>query len=115
MGDKDEEFGHETEPFRFGPAGINNRARDTSEIEPTPPAAGCVGGPEAGGVDQECDVDGAGGVLESPDRPERFAAPWPAKRTAKMLRDQHEYEELKAFNLWPYGDLGTEKDDAPQN
>jgi carboxypeptidase Q len=49
------------------------------------------------------------------DRPERFASPWPAKRTAKMLRDQHEYEELKAFNLWPYGDLGTEKDDAPQN
>ncbi len=49
------------------------------------------------------------------DRPERFAAPWPAKRTAKMLRDQHEYEELKAFNLWPYGDLGTEKDDTPQN
>ena len=49
------------------------------------------------------------------DRPERFAAPWPAKRTAKMLRDQHEYEELKAFNLWPYGDLGTDKDDPPQN
>ena len=49
------------------------------------------------------------------DRPERFAVPWPAKRTAKMLRDQHEYEELKAFNLWPYGDLGSDKDDAPQN
>jgi len=26
-----------------------------------------------------------------------------------MLRDQHEYEELKAFNLWPYGDKGLEK------
>src|SRR5277367_5112787 len=49
------------------------------------------------------------------DRPDRFAAPWPAKRTAKMLREQHEYEELKAFNLWPYGDLGTENDDTPQN
>jgi Zn-dependent M28 family amino/carboxypeptidase len=50
------------------------------------------------------------------DRPERFAAPWPAKRTARMLRDQHEYEELKAFNLWPYGNLGTDdKDDAPPN
>jgi hypothetical protein len=50
------------------------------------------------------------------DRPERFASPWNAKRTAKMLRDQHEYEELKAFNLWPYGNLGTDdKDDAPQN
>ncbi len=49
------------------------------------------------------------------DRPERFAAPWPAKRTAKMLRDQHTYEELKAFNLWPYGDLGTEKEDGSQD
>jgi hypothetical protein len=48
------------------------------------------------------------------DRPERFASPWPAERTAKMLRDQHEYEELKAFNLWPYGDLGAE-DKTPQN
>jgi carboxypeptidase Q len=50
------------------------------------------------------------------DRPERFASPWPARRTAKMLRDQHEYEELKAFNLWPFGDLGADnKDDTPQN
>lgn len=43
------------------------------------------------------------------DRPERFAAPWPAERTARMLRAQREYEELKAFNLWPFGDLGTEE------
>jgi carboxypeptidase Q len=42
------------------------------------------------------------------DRPERFASPWPPERTAKMLRAQHEYEELKAFNLWPFGDLGAE-------
>jgi carboxypeptidase Q len=41
------------------------------------------------------------------DRPERFASPWPAERTAKMLRSQGQYEFLKAFNLWPYGDLGT--------
>ena len=50
------------------------------------------------------------------DRPERFASPWPAERTAKMLRDQHEYEELKAFHLWPFGDLGAEdKKETPQN
>jgi len=50
------------------------------------------------------------------DRPERFASPWPAERTARMLRAQHEYEELKAFHLWPYGDLGAEeKKDNPQN
>ena len=50
------------------------------------------------------------------DRPERFAAPWPAVRTARMLREQHEYDELKAFDLWPFGDLGKDdKDGAPQN
>jgi carboxypeptidase Q len=48
------------------------------------------------------------------DRPERLATPWSAERTAKMLRAQHEYEELKAFNIWPFGDLGAEKG-APQN
>jgi carboxypeptidase Q len=41
------------------------------------------------------------------DRSERFATPWSAERTAKMLRVQGQYEFLKAFNLWPYGDLGT--------
>jgi carboxypeptidase Q len=41
------------------------------------------------------------------DRPERLAIPWSAERTAKMLRAQGQYEFLKAFNLWPYGDLGA--------
>jgi Zn-dependent M28 family amino/carboxypeptidase len=50
------------------------------------------------------------------DRPERLATPWSRERTAKMLRVQHEYEELKAFNLWPFGDLGADdKNQAPQN
>jgi carboxypeptidase Q len=40
------------------------------------------------------------------DRPERFAIPWSRERTAKMLRDQGQYGFLKAFNRWPYGDLG---------
>ena len=47
------------------------------------------------------------------DRQERFAKPWPAKRTATMLRQQHQYEFLKAFGLWPFGDLGlNDKDDT---
>ena len=41
------------------------------------------------------------------DRPDRFATPWPAERTAKMLRGQGQYDILKAFHLWPYGDLGA--------
>lgn len=44
------------------------------------------------------------------DRPERFATPWPAERTAKMLREKGEYEELKAFKIWPYGNLGEAPD-----
>ena len=42
------------------------------------------------------------------DRPDRLASPWPAERTARMLRQQGEYEELDAFHLWPFGDLGTD-------
>lgn len=50
------------------------------------------------------------------DRPERFASAWPAERTARMLRAQQKYEELKAFNIWPFGDLGAEeKKESPQN
>ena len=43
------------------------------------------------------------------DRPDRFAAPWPAERTARMLRAQGQYDELKAFHIWPFGDLGAEQ------
>ena len=43
------------------------------------------------------------------DRPERLAAPWPAERTARMLHSQGEYEELKAFHIWPFGDLGSDE------
>ena len=52
------------------------------------------------------------------DRPERFASPWPAEKTARMLRAQQQYEMLKAFGLWKFGDLGTEekgRNDPPQN
>jgi len=52
------------------------------------------------------------------DRPERFATPWTAERTAKMLRAQHQYEELKAFGLWKFGDLGAGdkgKNETPPN
>jgi len=33
---------------------------------------------------------------------------------AKMLRAQNEYEELKAFNLWPFGDLGAGEKSKPE-
>ncbi len=31
-----------------------------------------------------------------------------------MLRAQHEYEELKAFGLWKFGDLGAEDKGAKE-
>ena len=43
------------------------------------------------------------------DRPERFAKPWPANKTAAMLREQHQSEFLKASGLWPFGDQGVEE------
>jgi carboxypeptidase Q len=43
------------------------------------------------------------------DRPERFATPWPAEKTARMLREKGDYDMLKAFNLWTFGDLGIEE------
>jgi carboxypeptidase Q len=40
------------------------------------------------------------------DRPERLAAPWPAERTARMLRNNGVFEKIAAFGLWSFGDLG---------
>jgi carboxypeptidase Q len=47
------------------------------------------------------------------DRPERFATPWSAEKTVKMLVGQHEDVVLKAFNLWPKAFADIEKKDAP--
>jgi carboxypeptidase Q len=47
------------------------------------------------------------------DRPERFAIPWPAEKSAKMLREKGEYDMLRAFKLWPFGNLGA--DASPAN
>ncbi|HLW80331.1 MAG TPA: M20/M25/M40 family metallo-hydrolase [Terriglobia bacterium] len=46
------------------------------------------------------------------DRPERLASPWPAAETAKMLVEKHQDQFLKAFGLWPFGDLGTKKQET---
>lgn len=49
------------------------------------------------------------------DRPDRLASPWTPEQTAKMLRAKGEYEELKAFNLWKYGDLGLDEKSPATN
>jgi hypothetical protein len=43
------------------------------------------------------------------DRPERLASPCPPEQTAKMLVGKKQDEFLKAYGLWPFGDLGTEE------
>jgi carboxypeptidase Q len=47
------------------------------------------------------------------DRPERLASPWPAEKTAKMLVEKHSDVFLKAFGLWPFGDMGKSADEKP--
>jgi hypothetical protein len=47
------------------------------------------------------------------DRPERLASPWPAERTAKMLVEKHDDGFLKAFGLWPFGDMGKPAEEKP--
>jgi carboxypeptidase Q len=49
------------------------------------------------------------------DRPQRFATPWTAEKTVKMLVSQHEDAMLKAFGLWPKAFADIEKRDAPSN
>jgi hypothetical protein len=49
------------------------------------------------------------------DRPERFASPWPAEKTAKMLKAQHQDELLKAFGLWPKEFADAEKKEQTPN
>ncbi|MGH9701376.1 MAG: M28 family peptidase, partial [Candidatus Acidiferrales bacterium] len=40
-------------------------------------------------------------------RPDRLASPWPAEKTAQMLVDKHDDTFLKAFHIWPFGDMGV--------
>jgi hypothetical protein len=47
------------------------------------------------------------------DRPERLASPWPPEKTAKMLVEKHNDVFLKAFGLWPFGDLGKPDEKKP--
>jgi carboxypeptidase Q len=49
------------------------------------------------------------------DRPERFATPWSAEKTVKMLVGQHEDVMLKAFGMWPKAFAEIEKKEAPSN
>jgi carboxypeptidase Q len=40
------------------------------------------------------------------DRQERFATPWPADRTARVLRETGNYDMIQAIGLWTFGNAG---------
>ena len=43
------------------------------------------------------------------DRPERFATPWPADKTARMLVEKRLDCYFKTWGGWPFGNLGAEE------
>jgi len=45
--------------------------------------------------------------------PSVWHRPGPLSETAKMLREQREEETLKAFKIWPFGELGKDKSTKP--
>jgi carboxypeptidase Q len=47
------------------------------------------------------------------DRPERLASPWPPEKTARMLVEKHNDTMLKAYGIWPFGDLGKPDEKKP--
>jgi carboxypeptidase Q len=50
------------------------------------------------------------------DRPDRLAKPWPPEKTARVLREQNQYDFLKASGLWTFGDKGQHpSSDSPEN
>lgn len=102
------EFGTDTGPFSLaGLPGIN-MAQDTSDYKYTHhSAADALEAQKPDVLAQNSELMALAAYWIA-DRPERFASPWPAERTARMLRKQGQYEFLKAFGLWPFGDLGAD-------
>jgi hypothetical protein len=48
------------------------------------------------------------------DRPIRFASPWPAEKTARMLIEKRLDSYFKAWGRWPFGNVGAdEKSNSP--
>jgi carboxypeptidase Q len=105
--DDEVEFGTDTGPFILaGLPGINLN-QDTADYKYTHHSAvDTFDKVKADILDRNATVM-ALAVFWIADRPERLASPWPQEKTAQMLVDKHEDGILKAFNLWPFGNLGT--------
>ena len=105
--DDDVEFGTDTGPFTLaGLPGINLN-QDSPDYKYTHHSAvDTFDKVKADILDRDATVMALAAFWIA-DRPERLASPWPQEKTAEMLVNKHEDGILKAFNLWPFGNLGT--------
>jgi hypothetical protein len=106
--DDDVEFGTDTGPFILaGLPGIN-LDQDSPDYKYTHHSAvDTFDKVKAEVLDRNATVMALTGFWIA-DRPERLASPWPAEKSARMLVEKHEDVLLKAFGVWPFGNLGTE-------
>jgi carboxypeptidase Q len=106
--DDDAEFGTDTGPFIMeGLPGINLN-QDSPDYKYTHHSAvDTFDKVKADVLDRNATVMALAGFWIA-DRPERLASPWPREKTARMLIEKHDDGFLKAFGLWPFGDLGSE-------
>jgi carboxypeptidase Q len=107
--DDDTEFGTDTGPFILaGLPGINLR-QDSPEYRYTHHSpVDTFDKIDAAILDRDATVMALAAFWIA-DRPERLATPWPPAQTAHMLIEKHDDQMLKAFGLWPFGNLGGEK------
>ena len=105
--DDEVEFGTDTGPFTLaGLPGINLN-QDTSDYKYTHHSAvDTFDKVKAEVLDRNATIMALAAFWIA-DRPERLASPWPQEKTAQMLVEKHQDGMLKAFNIWPFGNLGT--------
>jgi hypothetical protein len=106
--DDDVEFGTDTGPFILaGLPGIN-LDQDSPDYKYTHHSAvDTLDKVRADVLDRNATVMALTGFWIA-DRPERLASPWPPEKSARMLVEKHEDGLLKAFGVWPFGNLGVE-------
>ena len=115
--DDSAEFGTDTGPFTLaGLPGIN-MGQDSPEYRYTHhSSADTFDKVKAEDIDKDATLMALAAYWIA-QRPERLATPWPPEKTAKMLVDKKQDKFLKAFGLWPFGELGStpENNGKPKN
>jgi carboxypeptidase Q len=105
--DDEVEFGTDTGPFTLAGLPAINLNQDTSDYKYTHHSAvDTFDKVKADILDRNATVMALAAFWIA-DRPERLASPWPQEKTAEMLVQKHQDGILKAFHLWPFGNLGT--------